>query len=267
MKGVQFGHFFCVALFILGLGSNTYAHKTTGLTIFVDSSYPPYMYKTEGTSADGLYPRLLKELIRQSNNKADIKAYPWKRALLFSEAGKGAVGGAYKNDERIKTYDFSNPLYEEKLVLFVNKNKSFDYNSIEDLKGKVIGVNRGWSYGQAFDEARNNGLFTVHVSNDPTDNFKMLALGRIDSVILEQTSGDFYTQLLEIEDNIMSLPVAFSLNSGYLIIPKTLHMTTFISEINEALEKIKKDGTYNEIVKAFTHGIVKPLQDEDSNTP
>lgn len=248
-----------LAVLTLGLISSSYAQDNSKLTIFVDSSYPPYMYETEATAAEGLYPRLLNEIVRQAGHEADIKAYPWKRALLFSEAGKGAVGGAYKNDERLKTYDFSNPLYQEKLVIFVNKKSTFEYSAIEDLKGKIIGVNRGWSYGQAFDEARKNELFSVHVSNDPTHNFKMLALGRIDAVILEQTAGDLYTERLGIKDKITSLAHSFSTNSGYLIVPKTLKKTKFLADLNAALEKIQKDGTYDSIVETALQGTVKEL--------
>jgi len=245
-----------IALLILGLFSNVHGQDNVKLTIFVDNSYPPYMYKIKGTEADGVYPRLLEETVKQAGHKVEIKAYPWKRALLYGAAGKGAVGGAYKNDVRVKTYDFSIPLYQEKLVIFVNKNHQFEFNSIEDLKGKVVGVNRGWSYGQEFDTARANKLFTVNIRNDPNDNFKMLALGRIDCLILDQRSGDSHARLLGINDQITSLPHAFSINNGYLIIPKKLKMTKFLDEFNLALEKIKKDGTYNEIVRTFIQGTI-----------
>ena len=231
--------------------SNAYGQDDGRLTIFVDDSYPPYMYKVKGTGADGLYPRLLDEIVKQTGYKSEIKAYPWKRALLYGESGQGAVGGAYKNDARVQTYDFSDSLYQEKLVLFVSKNKTFTFNTIDDLKGKVIGVNRGWSYGQAFDTARANKLFTVSIRNNSNDNFKMLVHGRIDCLILDQLSGESYIRFMGINDQIISLPNAFSVNDGYLIIPKKLHKKKFINEFNAALAKIKKDGVYKNIVKTF----------------
>ena len=252
MKCIHFGHGIIIfALFILGLFSNAYGEGDSELTIFVDNSYPPYMYKVKGTEADGLYPRLLEETIKQTGHKVEIKAYPWARALLNGDSGIGAVGGAYKNDDRLKTYDFSIPLYQEKLVIFVNKNNKFEFNSIEDLKGKVIGVNRGWSYGQVFDKARANKLFKVNIRSNPNANFKMLALGRIDCLILDQLSGESYIRLLGINDQITSLPNAFSINNGYLIIPKKLKMEKFLNEFNVALDKLKKDGTYNNLLQNF----------------
>ena len=84
----------------------------------------------------------------------------------------------------------------------------------------------------------------------------MLALGRIDCLILDQQSGDSYARLLGINDHIISLPRAFSINNGYLIIPKKFEMTKFLDEFNSALEKIQKNGTYNKIVKAFMQGVI-----------
>jgi len=257
MKYIQFAEgISIIVVLILGLCSNAHGQDTDKLTIFVDNSYPPYMYQLKETEAVGLYPRLLEEVVKQAGHKIEIKAYPWKRALLYSAEGKGAVGGAYKNDERVKTYDYSIPLYQEKLVLFVNKNSQFEFNTIEDLKGKVIGVNRGWSYGQEFDAARASKLFTVSIRNKPNDNFKMLDLGRIDCLILDQRSGDSYIRLLGIEDQVTSLPKAFSINNGYLIIPKKLKMKKFLNEFNSALETMQKDGTYNNIVQTFIQGTI-----------
>lgn len=246
--------FLIVVLFSLVLSSKSHAQDDGKLTIFVDSSYPPYMFEVNGTEADGLYPRLLREIAKQADHEIDIQAYPWKRALLYSTSGKGAVGGAYKNDERFKTYDYSKPLYQEKLVLFVNKDSTFEFNTIDDLKGKVVGVNRGWSYGQVFDTARENELFSVNIRNNPNDNFKMLALGRIDCLILDQQSGDSYINLLGFEEQITSLPQAFSVNNSYLIIPKKLKMISFLNDFNAALDQIKDNGSYHAIIRSFIQG-------------
>jgi len=79
----------------------------------------------------------------------------------------------------------------------------------------------------------------------------MLVHGRIDCLILDQLSGESYIRFMGINDQIISLPNAFSVNDGYLIIPKKLHKKKFINEFNAALAKIKKDGVYKNIVKTF----------------
>jgi len=232
------------------------------LKVFVDNSYPPYMYELEATEAEGLYPRLLEEAARQTSYELEVKAYPWKRAIAQGAAGIGAVGGAYKNNERLKTYDYSEPLYEEKLVLFVNKDRPFEFKGVQDLEGKLVGVNRGWSYGQEFDGAREKGLFSVNVKNSPEENFQLLALGRIDCVILDKLAGDSYIELLGLENSITFLPEAFSINNTYLIVPKVLNMKGFLSQFNAAIESLRREGKHHEIVQNFIR--LKTVQPSDN---
>lgn len=226
------------------------------LAIFVDNSYPPYMYGEGEGDVQGLYPKLLEEVISNTGFDSKIVAVPWKRALLYGGAGVAAVGGAYKNEKRLKIYDYSAPLYEEKMVIFVNREQTFDFNGIEDLAGKTIGVNRGWSYGQKFDDAREAKLFDVNVRADFSENFKMLELGRIDCLILDQLSGESYLEHLGLSDRIVSLPVPFSLNNGYLIIPKELKMMEFLKKFDSSLEAMRASGTYQNIVQEFIQGTI-----------
>lgn len=142
-----FRHAVVLLLLMLVQLSNAYGHDTA-FPIFVDNSYPPYMYEAEDDSVAGLYAALLKEIIKDIESDSKLIAVPWKRALLYGSSGMGAIGGAYKNDKRSELYDFSKPIYTEKMVVFVNKEKQFEFNGLDDLAGKIIGVNRGWSYGQ-----------------------------------------------------------------------------------------------------------------------
>ena len=231
--------------------SATHAEEPKQLTVFVDNSYPPYMYELGALEAEGLYPRLIEEAAKRTSYHLEIKAYPWKRALALGAAGTGAVGGAYMNDERLRVYDYSEPLYEESLVLFINKDRPFEFDDVADLEGRIVGVNRGWSYGQKFDEARERELFTVSIKNSPEENFQLLALGRIDCVILDKLSGNSYVELLKIEDRIDVLPNPFSINNGYLIVPKQLDMQAFLDEFNASVESLRREGMYQEIVQSF----------------
>ena len=230
--------------------SNAYGHDTA-FPIFVDKNYPPYMYEAENDSVAGLYAILLKEIIKDIEPGSKLVAVPWKRALLYGSSGMGAIGGAYKNDKRSELYDFSMPIYTEKMVVFVNKDKQFEFNGLDDLAGKMIGVNRGWSYGQKFDEARQGKLFEVNVRSDLSDNFEMLALGRIDCLVLDKLSGESYIQRLDLDDKIISLPVPLSMNNSYLITAKQLKAKDFLTKFDASLEKMRKNGIYEALVQNF----------------
>ena len=245
-----FKHAAVLLLLMLVQFSNAYGHDTA-FPIFVDSSYSPYMYEAEDGSVAGLYSILLKGIIKDTEINSELIVVPWKRALLYGSSGMGAVGGAYKNDKRLTLYDFSMPIYTEKMVVFVNKEKQFEFNGLDDLSGKMIGVNRGWSYGQKFDEAREAELFEVNIRTDLRDNFEMLALGRIDCVVLDKLSGESYVQRLGLDDKIISLPVPLSMNNIYLITAKQLKAKDFLTKFDASLEKMRKNGMYKALVQNF----------------
>ena len=238
-----------LALLALGLISSSYAQDNSKLTIFVDNSYPPYMYETEATAAEGLYPRLLNEIVRQAGHEADIKAYPWKRALLFSEAGKGAVGGAYKNDERLKTYDFSNPLYQEKLVIFVNKKSTFKYSAIEDLKGKIIGYQSGTiqaSYAEKY-------LKKIEAKAYPAADTALadMTAGRIDYVLMDLQPVETFLASNEGGDYEVKhkVPASVVLGEGIGYAVRKGDKDS-LDKIDAALTALKEDGRLDALIAA-----------------
>jgi polar amino acid transport system substrate-binding protein len=129
--------------------------------------------------ARGLYPEIIREAFALAGLTAEVNGYPWKRALSLGRSGKAFVGGIYQNLERLKIFEYSDPLYLETLVVCVKKGQAFDFNGVVDLKGKRVGINRGWSYGEVIDSARRAGLFQVEEATGDQANLKKLILGRL----------------------------------------------------------------------------------------
>jgi len=134
----------CLVWLSLMLGNILSAQAAEPVKIAVDSANPPFMY-AEDNKAVGLYPVLLNAVFAKMGMTTEIEAYPWKRTLSMGEKGAAAIGGIYKNEERLKIYDYSDPIFSEKLLIYVNKDASFPFSGVSDLKGKRIGVILGWS--------------------------------------------------------------------------------------------------------------------------
>lgn len=231
--------------------TNTAVSETSSeaIRIAVDSGNPPFMYEQNGRAA-GLYPRLLAAIFQRMGVEVQIEAVPWKRALEMGAAGKTGVGGIYKNEERLKIYDYSDPIYSEKLLVYVRKGNSFAFNDISDLEGKTVGAILGWSYGDAFDQARQEGLFTVEdVPNDEA-NFQKLLLGRVDCVIAIALAGDQLLPQLEGGANIEALATPLAINDTYLVFAQTAQQHDLLQTFNATLAEMKKDGSFAAIVNA-----------------
>ncbi len=232
------------------------AFASTGLCvdeavlITVDNANPPFMFQEKG-EAQGLYPSLIQAVFQRLGSQAAINAYPWKRALAMGETAKAGIGGIYKNSERLKIFDYSDPIYVEKLLLYIRKGKNIEFQALTDLKGKNIGIIRGWSYGNEFDQARRAGLFTVEEVGNDDANFKKLLLDRVAGVIAIDLAAARLIQQNNYQTKIEALSRPVAVNETYLVFAKISQKTDLLVRFNTALAEMKRDGSYERIVTSF----------------
>ncbi|MFZ6642008.1 substrate-binding periplasmic protein [Undibacterium sp. TC4M20W] len=133
---------------------------------------------------------LLRYLEQHTRLKFEVRRYPWKRAVENAAMGEGLIFGMSKTRERLRSFKFSAPIFSDQAVLVTLCNARFAFNSINDLKGKTIGIVRGTSYGEEFDRLSND-LFKVE---DDTGNnlgrFRKLSMRRMDAFLLYSSSGN-----------------------------------------------------------------------------
>ena len=239
------------ALAVTGVGA--VPAQVTPVKIVVDSAYPPYMYGT--TPAKGLYPEIIRAAFRQTGTAVEVVGFPWKRALTLGQEGKAGIGGIYQNLERLQTYDYSEPLFTETLLVCVRKGGRFRYRGVVDLAGRRVGVNRGWSYGEVFDSARRTGLIQVEEAADNEANLKKLLSKRVDCIVADELS------LLQIlnrkgwHDQIETLDLPAAVNSTHLAFAKHAQKAPVLALFDRGLMAIKANGTYARILDAFMHGV------------
>jgi ABC-type amino acid transport substrate-binding protein len=183
-----------------------------------------------------------------------IKLVPWKRAYFQAEKGMGGVIGLSKSDERLAIFDFSEPIFTEHIVLVVKKGRAFPFEKISDLKGKLIGVTNGTSYGSAYDHAVADGTMSVVGYNDIYSGLAMLQFERTDAVLLG-SSVDLAKLALEdsrIKPELLEmLPVPFKSDSKHLGISKTLNMRGHLDRFDACLLRGHASGGFNPIMLEY----------------
>lgn len=225
------------------IGSAAFAAE---IVVFDDGN-PPFMYR-QGTEAAGVYVRLTREAFKRAGVEADIQVTAWKRAVAMADAGEAALGGCYMNDERLAKYDFTDKLYDETLLLFVRKGKAFKFETMADLKGKKIGVMPGWSYGDAFDKARADKVFTAEEVESDDQNIKKLVAGRLDAIIIEKLSARKLLGAVPAEVEALAQPLQQL--STYVAFNKKAGKLSVVKKFNDALRAMRADGSYDKIAVA-----------------
>ena len=242
-------------LFLLLLATSvTISHSESNdeyddLIIAFDEKDYPFMFALDG-KASGIYPEIVREAFHRMGYDPMLDVLPWSRAISGIDAAKWGIGGLYMNLDRIYKYDYSDPIYEETLYIWVLKDKEFKFNTVYDLKDKTIGVIRGWSYGDLFDSAVESKLFEVEAVEDDTRNIHKLLHGRIDAIVMAQeTLEGYFTQINGIK-RLKKLSTPLTVNKTFIAFNKSSKMVKLLDRFNNELSEMRKDGSYDMIINA-----------------
>lgn len=220
--------------------------------VMVDTANPPFMFLTSDNKAAGIYPALVAEAFERMGVPVLVSAVPWKRALATMEIGGAGVAGIYQTVERSEKFDFSDVLYVEKVQVIVLASKVFSYSGMASLRGKRLGVLRGWSYGDEFDQARAAGLFIVEEVDSDAQNLAKLKNDRLDAVLAIKESADASISAFGSSRAFLSLEPPLSETPTYLAFSKQMNKQELLQSFNHALASMRNDGTWDKIVMAIS---------------
>ena len=182
--------------------------------------------------------------------------YPWKRAYKEAVRGEGAVIGLSMNSERLKIFDYSAVMFYDEVVCVVRKGNEFPFETIQDLRGKLVGVQRGASYGDAFEKGKDHLFFLDEDDGGPRRLLKLLS-GRIDVALLSPGRAGVMEvirqdpALLARQDEFVILNKPFKRDPNYLGFAKSRQMQPFIQEFNAALKRAHQSGAIQQIIDHY----------------
>ena len=163
-----------IPIFLL-TSTGIFAEETIRITI---GEWAPFLSKD--LKHYGLAARIVTESFALEGVKVEYGFFPWARSKFFAQEGEWDGSAVWMhNSERAKDFLFSDSVVEVKNIFFHLKSYSFDWNTIDDLKGIPIGGTIEYSYGEEFQNAEKTG--EIEVQRAPSDeiNFRKLLAGRI----------------------------------------------------------------------------------------
>lgn len=202
---------------------------------------------------NGVVTAIVQEALRRSDLESTIRFIPWKRALVLVENGEyDAVMGGYYTDARAEKYLYSDPIFDVDVGLVALKELGFSrYDSLQDLTPYRIGVSLGWANGKAFDEA---DYLTKEEASNQILNVRKLFRQRVDMIAISFAVFQYETNSLnhsKLEDVVYIQP-PLSKSSLYLLVSKNiLDGQDVVHAFNRGLNQMRKDGTYNRLLKEF----------------
>jgi polar amino acid transport system substrate-binding protein len=217
--------------------------------VFATTEWPPYAFTKDGQPS-GINVEIVVELCKRLGIDSEIRVLPWQRALDYVEKGKvDAIFALRYTEERAKfVYYPSESLPVEKTVVMSPKGSGMKVNKIDDLKGKKIGVVRGYSYSPEFDnyqEAKKT------ICDDDNQLVKILGKKRIE---LAAGADEGSIKYLCKKDGI-EVETLYVLNEakGYIAFSKAIGERAKIlgDKFSEALKKLKEEGFIEKVQSKY----------------
>lgn len=216
------------------------------LAINLDSGSRPTMYEGAMDEAAGIYPEILRLAFARMGTKADIRPRPFRRLIAELNSGVAGAGAYIRTPEREAANDFSAPYFIEHVAVFHRPGQT-PFSSLADLRGARVGIISGWSYGSAFDQARQAGSFKPEEVGSDAQNFEKLARHRIDYVIATELAGRIW--LLRHPESGISQGKHYLISAEIsLAFNKRKGLKPLLTEFDRAVQALQANGDIERIV-------------------
>ena len=235
-------------LFLFPLFSLDYASADT-IKIVSDTAYAPFEFK----DTDQTYKGIDVDII---NKVAEIKgwniqmSYPgFDAAVNAVQAGQAdaIMAGMTKTKERENVFTMSDTYYDTKVVIATTKsNKITKY---EELSGKTVGVKNGTASQRFLESIKDKYGFTIKTFDTGDLMNNSLSTGAVNAIMDDKPVIEYaINQGQDLSINMDGEAVgsfAFGVKKG----SKYEYLVT---EFNEALAQMKKDGSLDKIINKWT---------------
>ncbi|MFF3022834.1 transporter substrate-binding domain-containing protein [Gottfriedia sp. NPDC057948] len=234
----------------LSIGMLSACNKSDDKTLILGTSadYKPYEFiDTKNDKIVGFDVDLAKALGKKTGYTIKVKDIDFTSLITAMNADKVdfIMAGMKKTPERAKNADFTEPYFTDQNEIIVNKDSNI--KSVEDLKGKTVGVQAGSIQETKAIEVSKKVGFKVENRNRIPEMVEELKAGRFDAVVIEQSVASGYlNKLPQMQGELMQ--DFFEQSGSAVALPKGSKLTP---KFDKALKELKADGTVDKLIKKW----------------
>lgn len=222
------------------------------MTFVTGGMSPPLVYEENG-KVIGTDVEVVKKFCDQNGIVPNFKAYPWKRALKYAQDGEAcAVFSLFRTQDREQfLYYPSEPINSVKTVVIADKKKGFKISSIDDLKGKSLGVLAGYKYGPEFDDRTDLDKTVV---NNKEQLLRLLANGKVDAILNSEAVFYFNCKQYGFDANLFETVHIIRENLIYVGFSKTAlpeKGQTLAEKFDQFMKGLRESGELERIYQEY----------------
>ena len=214
------------------------------IVVGTNAEFPPFEFVNDDGDVDGFDMAVMKEVGKRIGSDVEIKNMEFKSLIGSMESGNLDViaAGMTVTEERERKVDFSDSYYTAKQYVIQKENG--DIKKAEDLEGLTIAVQEGTTGDLlATDEIKDSNVKRFKKGVDAVMDLKK---GGSDVVIIDSNPAQEFIKANEglelVKDLFEDEKYAFAVQKDN---------TKLKDAINDALDEMKDDGTFDKLVKEY----------------
>ncbi|WP_175511545.1 basic amino acid ABC transporter substrate-binding protein [Alicyclobacillus macrosporangiidus] len=216
------------------------------ILVGADTTFPPFE-SMQGGQVQGFDIELVQDIAQVENLKIEqIKTMPFEGLIpaLQTDQVDVAVAGFTIKKSRLEKVNFSNAYYKSGLSILVKKGSNI--KGLDDLKSKVVATKKGTS---SVDLLKKNGITNIKQFDNIDQAYSALESGGADAVVFDNPVNiNFKNQHDDVEI------VGGLLTGEYYGIAVTKQKPELLQKINDGLQKLQQDGTYEKLFDKYLGG-------------
>lgn len=217
------------------------------LKIGIEGTYPPFNYRGIDNRLEGFDVDVAKAVATKLGVKADFTTTEWSGIIAGLQAGKFdvIVNQVAITPQRKQVLDFSTPYVYSAAQLIQRKDDAREFKSLDDLKGKKLGVSLGSNYN---DLAKSVPGIDVKTYPGAPEYLRDLAANRIDAALNDRL---MLAYLIKTSQLPLRRGAVLQGGSEAVGIPFKKGNPKFAKAVDDALNALRQDGTLTKLSKQW----------------
>ena len=217
--------------------------------ITTDATYPPFDFQDSNNQYTGIDQEILKTIAKREGFTYTLKPMSFNAATQSVTSGQadGIIAGMSITDERKEVFDFGTPYYKSGIAWAVKKGSNI--KSLSDLKGKTVALKTGTAGADYALSIQKQYGFKVTYFNDSDTLYNDVVNDNAQAIF-----GDLPVLQYSIKNGtklkVMNAKSPYE-SGWYGFAVKKGQNKQLLASFNKGYAAIKKDGTYDKIIKKY----------------
>ncbi|WP_308689464.1 ABC transporter substrate-binding protein/permease [uncultured Streptococcus sp.] len=250
-------------LALLPLFATTNIHADA-IKVVSDTAYAPFEFKDSDQTYKGIDIDIINKVAELKSWNINMTFPGFDAAVNAVQSGQAdaIMAGMTKTKDREKVFTMSDTYYDTKVVIATTKTNTI--SSYSQLKGKTVGVKNGTASQRFLEKIKDKYKFNLKTFDTTDLTYNSLNSGSIDAMMDDQPVIEY---AIKQGQNLKISMKGEAVGSFAFGVKKGSKYEYLVTEFNEALAQMKKDGSLDKIISKWTGSTKATSSTPETTTP